>query len=103
MRNSICRSKGLAFRHTRLNFRRTAQSVDDATKLDQQAVACGLYYPALVLPDFGVDHFTPMRLQQRKRAFLVRSHQPRIASDIGGQDRSDASSPTAIRTPDKYS
>ena len=37
--------------------------------------------------DPGIDQFAPDRLQRRKRAFLVGPHQPRIADNIGGQDR----------------
>src|SRR5262249_15578793 len=71
---SVGRVDCLACSHTRLDFRSTAQRVDDATKFDQQAVTCGLYYPALMLSDFGVDYFTPKRLQLCKSSFLILAH-----------------------------
>jgi hypothetical protein len=37
--------------------------------------------------DPRIDQFAPDRFQRRKRAFLVRAHQPRIADDISGQNR----------------
>jgi len=41
----------------------------------------------VVLLDLGIDQFAPHRLEPFERAFLVGPHQPRIARDIGGQDR----------------
>jgi hypothetical protein len=71
---SVCRAASFVFGHTRLDFHRTSQSVDDAAKLDKQAIAGGLHYPALMLSDLGVDYFTPVRLQPGKGPFLVGTH-----------------------------
>ena len=86
MRRS-CRHAGVAQRHLALHLDRAAHRVDDAGELDQQAVAGGLDDAAAMLGDLGVDQFAAERLQRRERAFLVRAHQPRVAGDIGRQDR----------------
>ena len=78
---------GVALGHFALHLDRAAHRVDDAGELDEQPVAGGLDDAAAVLVDLGVDQLAPNRLQRRERAFLVRAHQPRIAGDIGRQDR----------------
>ena len=40
-----------------------------------------------MLGDFRVDQFTANRAQRRQGALFVLAHQPRIAGDIGRQDR----------------
>ena len=40
-----------------------------------------------MLPDLRIDKLAAMRPQALERALLVRSHQPRVAGDIGGEDR----------------
>jgi hypothetical protein len=42
-----------------------------------------------VLLDLWVDELAAMRLEAFERAFLVRSHQPRVARHIGGEDRGE--------------
>ena len=75
---------------TLLHLDGEAHRIDDAGELDQQTVACGLDDAAVVLGDLEVAQLAPDRLQRRKRALLVGAHQPRIAGDIGGQDRGEA-------------
>src|SRR5215472_7452758 len=100
---------GVMLGHCLLHRDRTAHRIDDAGKFHQYAVAGGLDDAAMVLDDFRVDELMAQRFEALERAFLVRPHQPRIPRDVGGEDRSKtaglahASSPTAIRTPDKYS
>ena len=54
-----------------------------------------------------IDHRGTQRLEAAKRAFLVRSHQRRIARDIGGEDRGkpaglgQPASPAAMRRPER--
>src|SRR5262249_42594222 len=50
---------------------------------------CGLDDAAAVLPDLQIDQLTAVRLEAFECAFLVRSHQPRIACHIGGNDRGE--------------
>jgi hypothetical protein len=40
-----------------------------------------------MLPDFRIDKLATMRLQAIEGALLIRSHQPRVAGHIRGQDR----------------
>ena len=83
----VRRHAGVALGHRALHLDRAPHRVDDAGKLYQQPVAGGLDDAAAVLGDLGVDQFAPDRLQRRERAFLVGAHQPRIADDIGRQNR----------------
>src|ERR1700730_18457980 len=36
--------------------------------------------------DLRIDQFAPMRLQPRKRPFLVRTHEPAVTRDIRGKN-----------------
>jgi len=69
----------------------TAQRTASTTleKFDQQPVAGGLDDPAPMLLDLRITQLAADRLQRGERALLVRPHQPRIARDIGGQDRGE--------------
>jgi hypothetical protein len=78
--------------HRLLHFDRTAHRIDDAGKLDQQAVAGGLDDAAMMLGDFRIDELAAQRLEAFERAFLVRPHQPRIPRHIGGEDRGETAS-----------
>jgi hypothetical protein len=42
-----------------------------------------------VLLDLGIDELTSVGFEAIERAFLVRSHQPRVARHIGGKDRGE--------------
>ncbi len=95
--------------HRLLHRDRAAHRIDDAGKLDQQAVAGGLDDAAPVLGDLRIEQLAAQRFQAFERAFLVRPHQPRIPRHIGGEDRSEAAglahatSPAARRRPERYS
>ena len=78
---------GIALGHLALHLDRAAHRIDDAGEFDQHAVAGGFDDAAAMLRDLGIDEFAPDRLQRRERAFLVVAHQPRIAGDIGRQNR----------------
>ena len=78
---------GIAVDHRPLDLDRAADRIDDARKFHQHAVAGGLDDAAAMLPDLRIDELAAMRPQALERALLVRSHQPRIARDIGGEDR----------------
>ena len=73
--------------HPLLHSDTAAYRVDDARKLHQQTVAGGLDDTAVVLGDLGIEELAAQRLKAFERAFLVRSHQPRIPRNIGGEDR----------------
>jgi hypothetical protein len=69
-----------------LNVHRALDGVDDARKLDEQSVACGLNDPAAAFGDLGVDQLTAMHLGAKERAFLVRTHEAAIAHHVSGED-----------------
>jgi hypothetical protein len=60
-----------------------------------------------VLGDFRIDELAAQRFEAFERAFLVGSHQPRVARHIGGDDRGKAAglahpgSPAANRRPER--
>ena len=87
---AVRRDTGVPLGHRLLHRDRAAHRIDDAGKLHQQAVAGGLDDAAPVLGDFRIEKLTAQRLEAFERAFLVRPHQPRIASHIGGKDRGKA-------------
>ena len=90
MRNSMRRSGGnaaLLFGHRRLHLGRASERVDDAGELDQEAVAGRLDDAAAMAGDLRIDHLGAERLEPAERAFLVGLDQPRVAGDIGREDR----------------
>jgi hypothetical protein len=58
----------------------------DAREFHQHAVARGLDDAPAVFRDFRIHHLAAMRLEAFERRFLGRSHQPRVARHIGGED-----------------
>ena len=76
----------LAQLHCPLNVDGAAHRVDNAGKLNQQAVAGGLDDPPAMLVDFRVGDFAPDRLERKERSLFVLAHQPGIADDIGRQN-----------------
>jgi len=80
---------GIAVDHCALHLDGAAHSIDDAPEFHEHAVTGGLDDAAAVLLDLRIDEFAAMRLEAIERAFLVRSHQPRVARHIGGEDRGE--------------
>src|SRR5271157_4021495 len=87
---------------------RAAHRIDDAREFHQETVAGSLDDAALVLGDLRIEELVAQRFEAFEGAFLVRPHQPRMAGDIGGQDRGEAAglahvaSPIARRRPEMY-
>jgi hypothetical protein len=75
----------IALGHPTLHRHCAGHRFNDARELDQDAVTGGLDDASLVLGDARIDQFTAMRLEVREGASLIRSHQPAIADDIGGE------------------
>src|SRR6516225_5300162 len=91
MRNSMRRSAGTsALRSAIPRWISTAQRVDDAGELDEDAVASELDDAPAVLLDLGIDQLAAVPLQRGERAFLVDPHQARVTRGIPGQDRGQA-------------
>jgi hypothetical protein len=103
---ALCRDPSVPLGHHLLHRDCAAHRVDDAGKFHEHAVAGGLDYAAMVLGDSRIEELAAQRLETFERPFLVRSHQPRIPRDIGGEDRGEpaglahVSSPAARRRPD---
>ena len=61
----------------------------------------------MALGDLRVDELAAERFEAVERAFLIGTHQPRVARYIGGKDRGETSglghwlSPAAKRRPDR--
>jgi hypothetical protein len=75
--------------HRALDFAGTAHRVDHAGKFCQHAIAGDLDDAAVMLADLRIDQFDEMRLEAFVRAFLIGTHQTRIAHHIGGEDRGE--------------
>jgi hypothetical protein len=102
MRNSMRLSAptpGVPLGHCLLHRDRAAHCIDDAGKLDQQAVTGGLDDAAAMLGDFRIEELTAQRIQAFEGAFLVRPHQPRIPRHISGQDCGEAAGGGHVASP----
>jgi hypothetical protein len=73
--------------HCVLHIVRAAHGVDDARKLDQETVACGLDDAPAVLGNLGVHYLFAVCLETREGALLVGIHQSRVARHISCDDR----------------
>src|ERR671934_43463 len=65
-----------------LDVDRAAYRIDDAGKLDQDAIARGLDDAPAMLRDFWIDDRASVAFEGRQRAFFIQTHQPGIACDI---------------------
>jgi hypothetical protein len=83
--------------HRALHLGGTPNRVHDTRKFHQHAVAGGLHNPPPVLHNFGIDEFAPMRFESFEGTFLVRSHQPRIARHVGGENSGETTGCCHIR------
>src|SRR6202011_6249281 len=83
----LLRHPDVAFSHLLLNLDGATHRIDNAGELDQQPVASRLNNAAAVLLDLWVGKLASQLLQRSESAFFVRSHQTRISSELGRQDR----------------
>src|SRR6516165_10534419 len=83
---------GVAPSYRLLDLDGAPHRIDDAGELDEQPVAGRLDDAASVFLDLGIRQLSPDCLQRGERAFLIGTHQPRIAGDVGGEDRGEAAS-----------
>ena len=77
------RHAGIALGHAALHVHRAANRIDDASELQQQAVAGGLDHATGVFADLGVDQFAAMGPEGCQRATLVATHEAGVAHNIG--------------------
>ena len=83
------RQVGVALDHAVLELDRAAHRVDDAAKVDENAVAGALDGAAMMRGDRGINQIAAQRAQPRQRSLLVGAGEPAVANNIGDQDRSD--------------
>ena len=83
----IVRQAGVALDETVLHLDPATHGVDDASELDQHAVAGAFHHPAIVNGNGGVDQITAERSEPGQNAVLVRAGKPRIADNVGNQYR----------------
>jgi hypothetical protein len=84
---ALCAGIRAPLLHRLLHLDCAAHRIDDARKFHQHAVAGGLDDAAVVRGDLRIDELGAQRFEAFERPLLVRPHQPRIACDIGGEDR----------------
>jgi hypothetical protein len=92
MRNSMHRSaERSALRSTILRCTATAQRTASTTlgEFEEQPVTGGFDDTPVMLVDPGIGDLAPQLIESGERALLIPFHQPRIARDIGGEDRGE--------------
>ena len=83
----VRRDPSVALDHRPLDFNGAVHCVDDTPELDNCAIAGALDDPAVVHGDGRIDQVASERPQPRQNPVLVGSGKPRIADDVGHQDR----------------
>ena len=88
----VRRDLSVALDHRPLDFNGAVHRVDDTPELDNCAIAGALDDAAVVHGDGRIDQIAAERPQPRQNPVLVGSGKPRIADDVGHQDRGEFSS-----------
>jgi hypothetical protein len=88
----VRRDPSVALDHRPLDFNGQVHCVDDTPELDDAAVAGALDDAPMVDRDGRIDQVAAQRPQPRQNPVLVGSGKPRIADDVGHQDRRELSS-----------
>ena len=88
----VRRDLSIALDHRPLDFNGEVHRVDDTPELDNCAIAGALDDASVVHGDDRVDQVAAQRPEPRQNPVLVGSGKPRIADDVGHQDRRELSS-----------
>ena len=83
----VRRDPSVALDHRSLDFNGAVHRVDDTPELDDAAVAGALDDAAMVHGDGRIEQVASERPQPRQNPVLVGSGKPRIADNVGHQDR----------------
>ena len=83
----VGRNWRIALGEGHLHLARAAQCIDDAGELHQQPVIHRLDDPVMAFGDLGIHQLGPNSPEPFQGSALIGSDQPRIAGDIGGEDR----------------
>ena len=86
------RDLGVALDHRSLEFNGAVHCVHDAAEFDDAAVARALDDAAVMHCDGRVDQVAPQGPKAGEDSILIRTRKPRIADDVGHQDRRELSS-----------
>jgi hypothetical protein len=89
----VRRDPSVAVDHRSLDFNGAVQCVDDTSELDNRAIARALDDSAVVRGDGRINQVASERPQPHQNPVLVDSGKPRVAGDVGHQDRRALSSP----------
>ena len=84
---TLGRQAGVAFDHAVLHFDGAAHGIDDAAKLDEDAVAGALDHAAMMHGDGRIDQVAAQRPEPRQSAILVGAGEPAVADHIRRQYR----------------
>jgi hypothetical protein len=84
---ALGRHPGVAFDHRVLNFHRAAHGVDDATELNESAVAGALDDAAVMHRDGRIDQVAAKRPQPRQCPILIGACQSAESDYVRRQDR----------------
>jgi hypothetical protein len=84
---ALRRKPGVALNHAVLHFNGAAHGLNDATKLDEDAVARAFDYATVVHGHGWVDQIAAKRPQPRQRPILVRAGKPAKPNHVGRQYR----------------
>src|SRR6516225_9249559 len=76
---------GIACAHALLDLDRATYRIHDTWKLNEDAITHRFHDATAVLLVLRVDQFSAILLEAGKRAGLIRTHQPAITGDIGGE------------------
>jgi hypothetical protein len=79
---AIFRHAGVALDHGVLHFEGAAHRVNDATELDDAAVASPLDDAAMMHGDCGINQIAAQRAQSRQSSIFIRTREPAIADHI---------------------
>ena len=84
---AVFRQARVALDQAVLHLDPAADRVDHATELDQHPVSRALDHPAVVNRDAGIDQVAAHRPEPGQNPVLVRACKPRIADNVGDQNR----------------
>src|SRR5271165_6117357 len=84
---AVVRDTGIALDHGVLDFDRASDSVNDAAKLDEDAVPGALEHTPVVDCDRWVDQIAAQSPKPRQGANLVGAGEANKSDDVGSHDR----------------
>jgi hypothetical protein len=86
---TFSRKAGVALDRAGLHLDGATNSIDDASELNEDAIACPLDDTAVMRCDGGIDQIAPQPAQSRKRPLLIGAGKLGVSDDVSGQDSCD--------------